>query len=193
MTSLPQVLKSIQDEYETETGSRPSKDAAAVLFDEMAAAFNEKIAGAGYVHAARADRRVADYLKNQWVGASYEESGPKLRAACRYLDGVKLSGPQLALIRDELVELQLPVPEEGEARPAKAAKVTQEPGRLIVGEAPVLSMNPPELAHMKSKFGAVHALSGLGDVLLCSGKEPKKMTETTDAVTCKNCLKKADA
>jgi hypothetical protein len=182
MTSLPQVLKSIQDEFERETGSRPSRDAAMVQFDEMAAAFQEKIAGQGYVYAARADRLSADYFKNQWVGRGFEESGPKLRAACRYLDGVKLSGPQLALIRDELVELQLPVPEEGEARPRKAAKVQDAPaGQLIVEE--------PE--NWKTKSGAVHARSESRDSLLCSGKTPGNVELTTDAVTCKNCLKKA--
>ena len=85
MSSLVSVLKSIQDEYEEETGERPEKVVAEVMFDRMCDAFVEVMAGVGPKEAARNDMRTAEYLMNQWVGSASGDDGKRLRAAVREL------------------------------------------------------------------------------------------------------------
>lgn len=75
---LKAILTSIQDEYECETGDRPSSDVAEILLDRMCDAFVHKLSGAGAEYAVRDDMRVAEYLVVQWAD---KPDAVQLRAA----------------------------------------------------------------------------------------------------------------
>jgi hypothetical protein len=80
---LAAIIASIRDEYETETGERPSDDVAEILLDRMCDAFVHKLGGAGAEYAVRDDMRTAEYLAHRWAG---KDGGAQLQAA---IDKVK--------------------------------------------------------------------------------------------------------
>lgn len=133
MPSRAAILKDIQDEWERETGERPGRAAADVLFDRMANAFNEAIAGVGYDFAVREHTRMADYFRNWWVGAEYREQGSALRAAWkRYqaeLNGETSQADEALAIITAPAEEQTAVVEEPAAVEAPARGARKAPRR----------------------------------------------------------------
>jgi len=113
MTSRNFVIKAIQDEYQRETGERPTNRTADVLLDRRCAAFHEKLEGAGPVYAVREDRLLTDWLKNLWVGENNGVAGKKLRDGCIVVDAQVevhgtwplLSPESQATLKEQIAEL----------------------------------------------------------------------------------------
>lgn len=120
MSSRVDVIRSIQDEYEQETGERPTRVAADVMFDRMCDAFVEKFAAVGPEQAARSDMRAAEYLMNQWVGSDpkhHGDWGKVLRKTVREIKAAAETEPQVEATPAD------PAPAAAPARRARKSRV----------------------------------------------------------------------